>query len=627
MPPLSAHHSSTATKLLVMGHTGTGKCLRKGTQVILYSGEVIAVENIKEGMILIGPDSKPRKVLSISSGNGPMYIITPKKTTPWICNENHVLTLKGTGPKAGKIVDIPMYKYLEKSKIKPGCGMTQFAHLLKQFSVGVDWPTESYKDVRIPYIMGLWLGDGRFDRPEIHCPDEEVIQEILTTDFFGLVPKRKMGSCEYVAITGDAGRTNWFTTHLLNFTNTGDKRIPKEYLINSRGSRLELLAGLVDTDGYLGTGYYEIITQYPGLAEDIAFLARSLGFMATIGDKSVLYKEGYRDYKRVNIMGDINNIPVRVKRKMAGNRKINKDPLVQGFSVGFVGNDDFYGFTLDEDGRFLLGDFTVTHNSGALASLAAAGYNLRILDMDNGLDVLKNLLSHAKSDYPKEAIERVSYVTLTEAMTITNGKALPTSARAWSQAMALLENWVDGDIKLGKVTTWGPQDILVIDTLTFLSTAAFNWVQSMNGRLGAGGTGFKGQSDIGAAQGLIRGFLEIIKSDAVKCNVIVNSHITFTNDFGGKPTIQHDDKGNITEVDERHGFPSAIGRALSPHIGEYFNTMLELRTVGQGPGARTLFFTKTQGEIGCKNTNPLAVAESYPLKTGLADYFKAVRGA
>lgn len=277
--------------------------------------------------------------------------------------------------------------------------------------------------------------------------------------------------------------------------------------------------------------------------------------------------------------------------------------------------------------KLLVMGHTGKGKSGALASLAGAGYNLRILDLDNGLDVLKNILTHPKSPYPKDAIERVSAVTLTETMTIQSGKAVPTSARVWGQAMALLDNWVDGDLKLGKITTWGPQDILVIDTLTFLSTAAFNFVQSMNGRLGAGGTGFKGQSDIGAAQTAIRGFLELLKSDAVKCNVVVNSHIVYTNDFGGKPSIQHDDKGNVTEVDERHGFPMAIGRALSPHIGQYFNTMLELDTVGVGPGARTMFFTKTRGEVACKNTNPFAVADQYPLVSGLADYFKAVRGA
>lgn len=269
---------------------------------------------------------------------------------------------------------------------------------------------------------------------------------------------------------------------------------------------------------------------------------------------------------------------------------------------------------------------TGSGKTGALASLAAAGYQVRILDTDNQADVLKNILTHPKSKYPKEAVANVSYIPLTEIFTQAGGKLIPTSARVWSQLAGLLDNWQDGSTNLGKVTTWGPKDVLVFDTLTSVSTAAFNHIQAMNSRLGQGGSGFNGQRDIGGAQDLIKSLLEAIKSTSFKCNVIVNSHIVFTNENGGKPTIKKDDKGNVTEEDERFGFPKAIGRALSPSIGEYFNTMLELRMTGQGPGAKARLFTKSQGVTLCKNTSPFAVEDSYPLESGLADYFKAVRG-
>src|SRR6185369_4873204 len=94
--------------------------------------------------------------------------------------------------------------------------------------------------------------------------------------------------------------------------------------------------------------------------------------------------------------------------------------------------------------------------TGALASLAAAGYKLRILDFDNGIDVLKHWLTHPNSSYLKtnpSCLDNVHYVTLTDPMkAAANGKLYYTKAQAWARAMNLLYEWKDGDINLGKIT-------------------------------------------------------------------------------------------------------------------------------------------------------------------------------
>ena len=66
--------------------------------------------------------------------------------------------------------------------------------------------------------------------------------------------------------------------------------------------------------------------------------------------------------------------------------------------------------------------------TGALASLADAGYKIRILDLDNGVDVLRDLLTSGK--YSKSAIENVDYVTITETMKNQGGKLIPEIGRA-----------------------------------------------------------------------------------------------------------------------------------------------------------------------------------------------------
>ena len=80
--------------VLVTGPTGSGKCWAPGTKLLMFDGTTKKVEEMKEGDLLMGPDSKPRRVLSVTSGVGPMFEITPKKGKPWGCNDAHILTLK-----------------------------------------------------------------------------------------------------------------------------------------------------------------------------------------------------------------------------------------------------------------------------------------------------------------------------------------------------------------------------------------------------------------------------------------------------------------------------------------------------------------------------------------------------
>ena len=103
--------------------------------------------------------------------------------------------------------------------------------------------------------------------------------------------------------------------------------------------------------------------------------------------------------------------------------------------------------------------------------------------------------------------------------------------------------------------------VLCVGSLTRLAESALRFVQSVNGRLNQ----HPFQSDYGDAQNLLRAFLEIITSPDVQCNVVLECHIESIDDGSG---AQQD-------------FPRAIGKALSPIIGSYFNNLLEIKKVGQ----------------------------------------------
>ena len=261
----------------------------------------------------------------------------------------------------------------------------------------------------------------------------------------------------------------------------------------------------------------------------------------------------------------------------------------------------------------LVGD-SGSGKTGALASLAADGYNLRILDLDNGLDVLRNLLADPKSPYPKDSINRVEYRTITDKMKNVGGRQMPGQAKAWQEAVKMLDQWkyeydkVDGakgTVDLGPITSWTGQDILVIDSLSMLSTAALNFILQMNGRLGQKPF----QSDWGDGQMLVEGLLQKLYDDNVKCNIIVNCHITFIEIEGG----------------QTRGYPNALGKALPPKIARYFNSTLMIQSKGAGTAQKRKILTNTTGIIDLKNTAPLRVAAEYNIETGLAEYFKAVR--
>jgi hypothetical protein len=140
------------------------------------------------------------------------------------------------------------------------------------------------------------------------------------------------------------------------------KGIPMIYKCNSRENRLKLLAGLIDSNGDLmkDSSTFEIrINKYEELINDVIYLARSLGFAC--------YK--YENKKHLNhesclhIYGQgLEEIPI-ISKKRINPRKNTKDALINSICVKYVNYDDYYGFTLDGNCRYLIGDFTVTHNT------------------------------------------------------------------------------------------------------------------------------------------------------------------------------------------------------------------------------------------------------------------------
>lgn len=350
---------------VIQAKTGSGKCLGKDTPVLMYDGSIKKVQDIGEGEALMGPDSKPRKVISTTKGREKMYKVNPVKGNSWTCNESHILSLIYMGNTTKKItsrdiVNMSVKEFLSKNKT--------FRRNCKLYRTGIKFP---HKEVELdPYLLGLWLGDGTSRQPHITNPDKEIIRWLeVFCDKSGLELSTKNPEDRCInhrlndPESGGSGNFNRIQLLLKNLNLLLNKHIPKEYLYNSEEIRHKVLAGLLDTDGHMQNSGYEICTKYEQLNEDILYLCRSLGLAAYSSIKEVQTDSGLKSYHRISISGDTHKIPCIVERKKASKRAQIKDVLHTGFTLEDLGTGEYFGFEIDGDRLFLLGDFTVTHNT------------------------------------------------------------------------------------------------------------------------------------------------------------------------------------------------------------------------------------------------------------------------
>jgi len=369
--------------LILESPQGTDKCLARGTRVLMHDGSSRAVEDVRAGDVLLGPDSEPRRVLETTRGVGPLRKIVPTKGADWVCNDKHILTValhEKRGYHDAPVTDFVPHKW--GSRHAPS---NKYAMQVR--SPAINFPQ---RDVSVePYLVGLWLGDGTCGKPEITNVEPEVhmyCREAAPRHSVEYRTRISNHDCPIILLHGRGGNQKGVPNQyrrgkphpLLAVFNkcvvAGEKRIPREYLVNATKSRMELLAGLIDSDGNLDRcGIYIIPTKWAGLRDDILFLARSLGFAAysRIGTSTIKSIGFSGQYHYITISGDLSRVPVKVPRKKAAPRKQVKDVLRTGFRVEDAGVGEFFGFELEGDGRFLLEDFTITHNSSGLRALAA----------------------------------------------------------------------------------------------------------------------------------------------------------------------------------------------------------------------------------------------------------------
>jgi hypothetical protein len=335
---------------------------RAGQRILMFDGTIKPVEEVSGGDLLMGPDSQARAVLRLLRGRGRMYRVTPVKGQTIDATGNQVLTLVHT--ETGTLEDVTVGEWLSWSKNR--------RHLHKLLRCPIDFPECAPLPVD-PYFLGVLLGDGSWRGSVSICkPDPEMMDLAHTeAERWGLKVRTESspGRAPSHHLTARVrGAVNELVNTLRSLgvhgTISESKFVPHSYKTASRADRLGILAGLLDTDGSLSGAGYDFISKSRLLAADLVFIARSLGLAAYLAPCEKYDQNGVGGtYYRVSVSGDCSLIPCRIERKRAAPRRQKKSVLRTGFSVEQFAIEDYYGFSLDRDGRYLLDDFTVMRHS------------------------------------------------------------------------------------------------------------------------------------------------------------------------------------------------------------------------------------------------------------------------
>ena len=324
-----------------------------------------------------------------------MVRIIPTKGDPFVVNSSHILSL--SDKNNSQVENISVRDWLKKPK------SYKYQNL---YRVGVSFPPK--KELPFPpYAFGIWL----YRIPsglELDIMARDKVSYDFGVAYDAFYNTYKLIDEEVVAATPRLFRDS-----------NENKHIPIDYLLASKEDRSKLLAAIIDSVGSLKIRskykYFqiELNNERKSRSDSILFLARSLGFAAYRKEiKRKYYSCQYTKYQ-INLYGDFSTIPTR--RYSSDSYDVDtrkKSVLLTHFRAEILPKDDYFGFTVDGDNLYVMGDFTVTHNSGKSFIAVTLG---RLFGNTFLCTPQKMLQNQYMQDFPQHLFElkgRVTYPCL-----------------------------------------------------------------------------------------------------------------------------------------------------------------------------------------------------------------------
>lgn len=332
---------------VIYSSPGTGKCFALGTEILMFDCSTKKVEDIVKGDIIMGDDGTPRNVLDLGRGRDIMYEIKNSLGEVFVCNSEHILCL---------MYDIDIM--LRDSKTDENFELEYFnpyenQSVLKKYS---------YKGINknfVNYRINLDIND---------IKTEFKLIEISVKDYLKLKNKNNLylykGKLKFLTGNNNLPEDPYYYGMKVQDV------IDKKYLYSSEMNRKVMLTGILKNKGV----YDKEKRCYTlnNFSEDLIFLSRSLGLKTTVEEGKLLIYFYQNSYSLFNV--------------------VEKE------------EDNYYGFVIDGNHRFLLSDFTVSHNTSCGIILAKIFFSLGYLKSESDV---KNNNGDSNMD-----IETIQYLQL-----------------------------------------------------------------------------------------------------------------------------------------------------------------------------------------------------------------------
>ena len=423
---------------------GGGKCLCYNTPILMYNGDIKMVQDIDVGDKLMGDNSKPRNVLSLARGREQMYKIIQLCGDNYIVNLSHILSLYN--PMTNEIVDISVKDYLN---------LPDKHNELYGFKVKTYF---EYQEVPFcPYLFGKYITRYEYYSEEI----DEIDNENIIINYF-------------------------YDNNLII-----NPRIPLIYKANEQSIQTNVLAGIIDSIGIIEENTFVINLSNNIIINDICFILNSLNFKYKLIQNIIISRIIIYGYDNIFIPTIKNKIYTLEEKEILFPKYNTQKIKYYKIQVIPMEYDNYYGFEIDDNKRFLLGDFTVTHNT-MLAIYLSWALGLKtlvvthkeflmdqweerisqftnakvgkirqnVVDVENKDIVIGMLRSLSIKDYPTEVLQQFGLVIYDEVHhtgSRVDSQALLKTSAQYTLGLSATPDRADG---MTKIINWHIGDIL-----------------------------------------------------------------------------------------------------------------------------------------------------------------------
>lgn len=305
---LAIDQLKTQSTTFIAAHTGYGKCLGKGEGVMMFDGRTLAVENVKQHDLLMGEGGAPRLVLGVCSGIDMLYTVRLSTGESFVTNGNHIIVAKFFSQ--GKIIQCTN---------SSECYVIYFDGKYMHTS-----STDSYADAKTEAAR---VTDEYGDIFELSILTYLALNRVTAEAF-----RMYWSPIHYVPKLPVSGAIVRCVKRISKLCATGRLHvIPKDYAYGSIATRVAILSHFSSTRLNCITSVLR--TRSESMATSVMRVMRSLGYYSICNGTSVLHS--VQRYSMCYVK----------------------------FTVSSCGGGEYYGFELDGDGRFLLGNHIVSHNT------------------------------------------------------------------------------------------------------------------------------------------------------------------------------------------------------------------------------------------------------------------------